>query len=34
VYRQHIANAGLSCPKYLYTYRSPNFGYLTLICRR
>jgi hypothetical protein len=34
VYRQHLADAGLSCPKYLYTYRNPNLGYLTFICRR
>jgi hypothetical protein len=34
VYREHLANAGLSCPEYLYTYRNPRLGYLTLICRR
>jgi len=34
VYTEHLANAGLSCPKYLYTYRNPRLGYLTFVCRR
>jgi hypothetical protein len=34
VYCEHLANAGLSCPKWLYTYRNPGLGYLTFICRR
>jgi hypothetical protein len=34
VYREHLGNAGLSCPKYLYTYRNPSLGYLTFVCRR
>jgi hypothetical protein len=33
-YLQHLADAGLRCPKLLYTYRNPRLGYLTFVCRR
>jgi hypothetical protein len=34
VYLEHLAAAGLGCPKHLYTYRNPHLGYLAFVCRR
>jgi hypothetical protein len=34
VYLEHLAAAGLGCPKHLYTYRYPHLGYLAFVCRR
>ena len=33
-YLEHLAAAGLCCPKHWYTYRNAHLGYLTFVCRR